>query len=865
VTEVAGGGANIDIKPVAGTTFAGLITEDFPIYAQLKPGITNTAFATQSTNVSRVVWEVTGDGLYDFVIGVESDAVASLDNMRSSLNGLTSSDAVTTYAGVNSWSSVTSDSSFVDVAILAHTAQASDVDSVSVSAAFTSSLALTYASIRPMTNSAMTSASPNATATVKVWIDQSGGTNGVLDAGEWYTTQTIIFYGSDNIGATVTATGIETHGKFVTLSATVGTLNTRNLGGVYYLWGIGEPTSANTFNSASSSVSSAVFKTDNGTQIFEQGGVITGSADLGAGLPEGKSYSFAVYYSTDSTVAIANDYLLGAWTTITTAGGGASGIRLRMDNDGANVTGSSGVAKTIRHNQTYTVWAGATTNSGNTSVSGTAISVVIGGPNLSFGVKEIKVGSGDWTTSYPTAVAVTTGANGYGAVTIQTRGFTGTDALTFDASSGGLTAATVTATGANNAYRVHNDYALLQTTAGTSVAVSYQIRDQWNVLSTADHQLVVTKGGSGFSYTQTVSTVAVSGGKATFTFVPEAATTTGSATIAAVGYVKDTNGSYVTTGVTNDSNVTVNVSNVANAFSTGLAGSYSSSVSYFPSTLSWATVTAKAANTGSSVTVTGTGVVFRDSLGNTASGVMTVRVDGNLNYTFEATAELTGTYTLTLTTGAVSTTSLLIVDQPGSDEGVSITWDTTTIKAGTTKIVTGKLVDANGNAVYTDNVGKVDTDKTTASILVTYAGTAGILVGTIPTETDADGEFKVSILTSALDSGTFTLTAVYSKDGSVTATEDKVTSVQSITVGSGTSASSDQKVNAGSFKGYVAVYAKGYAGQRMSAKIGNDWVVVESLASNFERVVDFTGAGYTIAVRIYIDRVLVDTITVTTK
>jgi len=357
----------------------------------------------------------------------------------------------------------------------------------------------------------------------------------------------------------------------------------------------------------------------------------------------------------------------------------------------------------------------------------------------------------------------------------------------------------------------------------------------------------------------------LSGGKATFTFVPEAATTTGSATIAAVGYVKDTNGSYVTTGVTNDSNVTVNVSNVANAFSTGLAGSYSSSVSYFPSTLSWATVTAKAANTGSSVTVTGTGVVFRDSLGNTASGVMTVRVDGNLNYTFEATAELTGTYTLTLTTGAVSTTSLLIVDQPGSDEGVSITWDTTTIKAGTTKIVTGKLVDANGNAVYTDNVGKVDTDKTTASILVTYAGTAGILVGTIPTETDADGEFKVSILTSALDSGTFTLTAVYSKDGSVTATEDKVTSVQSITVGSGTSASSDQKVNAGSFKGYVAVYAKGYAGQRMSAKIGNDWVVVESLASNFERVVDFTGAGYTIAVRIYIDRVLVDTITVTTK
>ena len=54
-------------------------------------------------------------------------------------------------------------------------------------------------------------------------------------------------------------------------------------------------------------------------------------------------------------------------------------------------------------------------------------------------------------------------------------------------------------------------------------------------------------------------------------------------------------------------------------------------------------------------------------------------------------------------------------------------------------------------------------------------------------------------------------------------------------------------------------------GKRLSAKVGNDWVVVPALASNFVRVVEYTGAGYTIAVRIYIDRVLVDTITVTTK
>mgnify|MGYP000724556334 FL=1 len=75
----------------------------------------------------------------------------------------------------------------------------------------------------------------------------------------------------------------------------------------------------------------------------------------------------------------------------------------------------------------------------------------------------------------------------------------------------------------------------------------------------------------------------------------------------------------------------------------------------------------------------------------------------------------------------------------------------------------------------------------------------------------------------------------------------------------------EKLVNAGSFKGYVAVYAKGYQGKRLSAKIGNDWVVVPSLSSNFERVTDFTGAGYDINVRIFIDGVLTREVPITTK
>jgi hypothetical protein len=79
---------------------------------------------------------------------------------------------------------------------------------------------------------------------------------------------------------------------------------------------------------------------------------------------------------------------------------------------------------------------------------------------------------------------------------------------------------------------------------------------------------------------------------------------------------------------------------------------------------------------------------------------------------------------------------------------------------------------------------------------------------------------------------------------------------------------SGQKVNAGSFKGYVALYAKGYEGQRMSAKVGNDWVIVPAIpaaTNDLFRAVEFVGAGVEISVRLYIDRVLVATIPLLTK
>lgn len=80
-----------------------------------------------------------------------------------------------------------------------------------------------------------------------------------------------------------------------------------------------------------------------------------------------------------------------------------------------------------------------------------------------------------------------------------------------------------------------------------------------------------------------------------------------------------------------------------------------------------------------------------------------------------------------------------------------------------------------------------------------------------------------------------------------------------------TETSAATKVNAGSFKGYVALYAKGHEGKRFSAKVGKDWVVIPSLRSDFERIVEFTGAGFNLNIPIYIDRKLIETMELTTK
>ena len=264
---------------------------------------------------------------------------------------------------------------------------------------------------------------------------------------------------------------------------------------------------------------------------------------------------------------------------------------------------------------------------------------------------------------------------------------------------------------------------------------------------------------------------------------------------------------------------------------------------------------------GASVTISAPGLLFNTGAldASTAQvytvGSITVNASATGAYSVEARSNISGAHTVTVTSGTAVKTVSVTFDAPLETNATQLTVSAPASTAvGSSFQAIATLTDVFGNPVATTTANK---------FTLSYAGKGMAL--TVPSDTGAAGTATFGVLVGSNDKGTGTITATYNGDGSAATTDDNITVVKTVSIGGGEVSASGNKVNAGSFKGYVALYAKGYAGQRMSAKVGKDWVVVPVLASNFERVVEFTGAGVDVAVRIYIDRVLLDTINLTTK
>jgi hypothetical protein len=254
---------------------------------------------------------------------------------------------------------------------------------------------------------------------------------------------------------------------------------------------------------------------------------------------------------------------------------------------------------------------------------------------------------------------------------------------------------------------------------------------------------------------------------------------------------------------------------------------------------------------GASITLSGPSNLLFSADGLYSFGSITAIVGDAGDFTVRVYSTVSGEFTVTATSLGGSDEATVEFDSPLQTAGENLVVSVSNLSAGKTGTVSGSLTDQFGN--------DVDTIGGDAQLDITYTG-PGFVVGSLPTNFDENGEFSFNVLMGANDVVSGSVVVRYDKDDNAVFTDD-----EDLIVTKALAPAADTKVNAGSFKGYVALYAKGYEGQKMSAIVAGKWIVVASLATDFERVVRFTGAGYDIVATIYIDGVMIDTFNITTK
>jgi hypothetical protein len=252
------------------------------------------------------------------------------------------------------------------------------------------------------------------------------------------------------------------------------------------------------------------------------------------------------------------------------------------------------------------------------------------------------------------------------------------------------------------------------------------------------------------------------------------------------------------------------------------------------------------------VTITGANNILFSNGAVDKRGSITVIADNSGDFSvalYSTTAQKDSVITVNAA-GSTAATTKVTFTGIGVGEGTSLVVTMpAAVKPASTFQVKAKLADVFGNGVETAD----------GAIKVTYSG-AGIVFGTLPTKTDANGELMFSVLLGSNDTGSVNVTVQYNQNGDTDFTDakDLTTAGSTAITASGTvAASSDTIVNVGTFSGKLVVYALNAAGSEVSYKIAGKWVtqvVTSDLLMRYDRVVGATGK--TIKVDIYVDGVL---------
>jgi hypothetical protein len=267
---------------------------------------------------------------------------------------------------------------------------------------------------------------------------------------------------------------------------------------------------------------------------------------------------------------------------------------------------------------------------------------------------------------------------------------------------------------------------------------------------------------------------------------------------------------------------------------------------------------------GDLVTVSGADLWFSYKDGGVSGTVETLQA-GSLTFVIDNVADVIGVHSntyakdkvITITANGRSATTKVTTGVAGPDTGTSVVVDAPLfVTKGSTFKITATITDVFGNPV----------DATAGDVSVTYTG-PGIVFGDLPNDTNAAGQLSFAVLLGSNDSGSGAVTVNYDLDGDGVLTDDvkNITVVKTVTLGV---APSDTKITVGTYKGYVAVFTKGYEGQKLSVRLASKWHVVPTivdLAAGYSLKTINTGVGYEANVIVYIDGVEVQRKTITTK
>ncbi len=157
---------------------------------------------------------------------------------------------------------------------------------------------------------------------------------------------------------------------------------------------------------------------------------------------------------------------------------------------------------------------------------------------------------------------------------------------------------------------------------------------------------------------------------------------------------------------------------------------------------------------------------------------------------------------------------------------------------------------------FLDLVSALTVGTTSATIV---SKTPGLLIATIPVPKIGNYDLLLTYGAQQLAlPGGLKVTVDYLKPSPTTS--PSVSDSASVSPGTPTT-----RISIGTFKGFVAIYFKGYEGTRVSLKLAGKWVVVPKINSDFFRLVRKTGAGYSVKTEVYINKKLVAERTLRTR